>query len=511
MSFQSRIPALLLTVAIALAPASAGAATKHRPPTKHGSPTQHRSSPKPRRRIPPRRGGKVYRAWPARGGRGRPATPIARWLAKQVGPAPRTARHDTYQAVVARTAAEDAATIPFQNTAPAQQLFLVRSYQIPANDPLSTQLANLSWTYDSAITAIAFTQDGYLAQAQQLLSQLSALQRTDGSIDFAFNTSDGQSIPEFRAGTVAWAGLAAVDYRASTCQHTYDPLAYGAAKWLLGLGVSDSSSPAYGLVRGGPDVTWVSTQHNLAARAFLAQLATVIDGTGSHADNGNGNGGTDNGKGCAGGLTGLTSTGASAFSAQLHQAVALLDAGINKQLFVRLTSATGAGTTNAGTAYFREGVNDDVRPVDAQALGALWLLRQGRSQDAQAVVNYADQTMLVTGRSVALSSDPFTFNGTYSAPGPFSGYLPYADPGAPNVLWMEGTLEMLSVKSALADDTTALQNSVSAWLKITGQNVGPLQANGAVSGNPFNEYHPWPAAAPGAWTLLNGPSLFTAS
>jgi len=451
------------------------------------------------RHLPRQHGGRVHHAWPSRRGRDRPPNPLARWLARQVGPVRVSGRgrHSRHGALLAQAVSAAAGSVPFQTTGTIQALSLVRSYQIPSDDPSAVRLANLSWTYDSAVTAVAFEETGNVAQAQQLLDQLKALQRTDGSIDFAFNTATGQSIPEFRTGTIAWTGLAAADYRAATCSSSYDAVAYGAAKWLLSEQLVSPSAPAYGLIRGGPDVTWVSTQHNLIARAFLAHLADAIDGNLRHGSEGRGNG---NGPSCPGGLSGLTGPQASAFSAQLHHAVALLDAGISAELYVRLTPGTAA---QAGIAYFKEGVGDDVRPADAQALGALWLLSQGRTQDAQAVVNYANQSMSVSNRSVALSAKPLTYNETYSSPGPFSGYLPYADPGTPSVLWLEGTLEMRFAEHALGDDTSTLDRSIVGWQGITGFSTGPLQADKTVVGNIFNEYHPWPDSAAAAWELLN--------
>src|SRR5581483_3209283 len=62
-------------------------------------------------------------------------------------------------------------------------LQLVRSFDIPTDDPSYVRLLNWSWTYDSAITAAAFTVSGYSSEAQQLLDQLAALQHTDGSIE----------------------------------------------------------------------------------------------------------------------------------------------------------------------------------------------------------------------------------------------------------------------------------------------------------------------------------------
>ena len=89
----------------------------------------------------------------------------------------------------------------------------MRSFDVPADDPAAARMANLSWTYDSALAAVALMYAGEKAQAEQLLDQLAALQRTDGSIDFAFNVTDGSSLQLFRTGSIAWVGVAAATYR----------------------------------------------------------------------------------------------------------------------------------------------------------------------------------------------------------------------------------------------------------------------------------------------------------
>jgi hypothetical protein len=46
-------------------------------------------------------------------------------------------------------------------------LQLVRSYEIPADDPLYKSLSNWSWTYDSAVAAAAFAATGDEKNAAQ--------------------------------------------------------------------------------------------------------------------------------------------------------------------------------------------------------------------------------------------------------------------------------------------------------------------------------------------------------
>jgi hypothetical protein len=472
------------------------------------------------RHLPPHRGGRVHRAWPSKGARGRPRQPLARWLARQVGPVKvkRRARHrrparrrPARRRLAVLTGLDPRGTaalasIPFEITGSTQKLALVRSYQIPADDPSATRLANLSWTYDSAVAAVALTETANLVEAAQLLDQLAALQRTDGSIDFAFNTQDGESIPVFRSGTIAWVGLAAADYRAHTCSSRYDAVMLGAARWLLGRQVTDAASPAVGLLGGGPDVSWVSTQHNLIARAFFRSFANLIDGVApsletsasAAAPGATATAGLSTpASGCAGGVSGLSATSATELSRSLHTAVAQIDAGLDRSLFV---------TVSPTAAYFREGVNDDVRPLDTQALGMLWLRAHGRLADAGAVAGYSDGAMLMTGRSIARSSDPATYNETYQSAGPFTGYRPYAGVSSPNVLWMEGTLEIRFSRALLGLVVSTLDTSIARWEALTAP-AGPLQTDATVTGHIYNEYHVWPAAAAGAWALLDQSAL----
>jgi hypothetical protein len=52
--------------------------------------------------------------------------------------------------------------------ADAHALLLVRSFDIPRADPAYDRLANLSWTYDNALAALAFIEHADRTQAEQL-------------------------------------------------------------------------------------------------------------------------------------------------------------------------------------------------------------------------------------------------------------------------------------------------------------------------------------------------------
>jgi len=51
---------------------------------------------------------------------------------------------------------------------------------------------------------------------------------------------------------------------------------------------------------------------------------------------------------------------------------------------------------------------------------------------------------------------------TYSAKGPFSGFEPFAGVNVPNVLWPEGSAEMLLAEAKVGQSTTRLTQSLNS-------------------------------------------------
>ncbi len=418
---------------------------------------------------PHRLGGHVRHAWPAKGSP-RPKTAIARWLARQVGPH-KLARHGKARASSASAApvAMTAATARRQQPSetiqltgrPSGPLQLIRSFDIPVGDPSYDRLLSWSWTYDSAVAATAFASVGLQDQAGRLLDQLAALQRKNGSIEFAFDVNSGESSGTIRSGSVGFAAIAFTDYAAQFGDTRYLDAARRAADYLLSLRTGD------GLVRGGPDVKWVSTQHNIIALIALTGLAEQLQQQGDDAG-----------------------------AATYRDAAEGIAKGIDAQLVVR---------DDGGLAHFREGVGDDVVPLDTQALGVIYAIFRRDDDLAKQVYEFAQQSFAVADRSIALSQKPATYNMTYQAPGPFSGYRPYLGKQAPDVLWFEGTAEMRFVATFLGQPTDALDASMNAWWDVTRkQGLAPLGADRTVTRNAYNEYHVWPTAAAGAWAVLSG-------
>jgi hypothetical protein len=425
----------------------------------------------------------VRRAWPAKKAH-RPKTAISRWLARQVGPlnpvscakrgakggthcASRKGRaHASASAAIARgpgskgAARTENVALRLSTGKRVGELQLIRSFDIPVGDPSYERLLNWSWTYDSAVAATAFSSVGLQEQSGRLLDQLAALQNKDGSIEYAFDVKTGESSASIRAGSVAFTTIAFADYDSSFESNLYLDNARRAADYLLSLRNAD------GLVRGGPDVEWVSTQHNILTLIALAILSGQLQEQGDEAG-----------------------------AAYYREAADVIAKGVDSQLIVR----------DEGLAHFREGVNDNVVPLDTQALGIIYAGFRNDKDLAKQVYEYTQQNFPLEGRSISLSNKPKTYNMTYEAKGPFRGYRPYIGKGAPDVLWFEGTAEMRFVSTSLGQPTEELDQSMNSWWDVTRkQGLAPLGADRTITNNPYNEYHVWPTAAAGAWTVLSG-------
>jgi hypothetical protein len=433
-----------------------------------------------------RLGGKVRRAWPQKSAHP-PKTGLTRWLARQVGPRDpvpcakrggaaharcagghRRGRASASSAspvsVLVRASGDGAYAsqterIQLRPIAERRPLQLIRSFDIPVDDPAYGRLLNWSYTYDSAVAATAFASVDLPDQAGRLLDQLAALQHKDGSIEYAFNVKTGASSATVRSGSVAFEALAFTDYDSTFGGTLYLDNARRAADYLLSLRNEE------GLVRGGPDVDWVSTQHNILTLLALTGLVQELEGQGDEAA-----------------------------AAGYREAAEVIAKGIDSQLIVRGEEPT----------HFREGLNDEIVPLDTQALGIIYAIYRKDPTLAKEVYEYAQKNFAIDGRTIELSKKPSTYNMTYQASGPFTGYRPYLGKGAPDVLWFEGTAEMRFVSSFLGQPTDQLDASMNSWWDVTRkQGLAPLGADRTVTNSPYNEYHVWPTAAAGAWTVLS--------
>jgi hypothetical protein len=398
-----------------------------------------------RQKHPQRRGGSVSQAWPRDRNDPAPDNPLAAWLAKQVGPVPvkKRRKHHPHR-LVAHAAATQIAS---------GGLSLVRSFDIPTSDPAYNRLANLSWTYDNALAALAFIDLGYRSQAEQLLDQLKALQLKDGSLAFSYDVRTGAGSGQIRSNALAWVGIAAVAYRAKYHNGRYDVLAGGLADYLL------KSRRTDGLVLGGPDVQWVSTQHNLLMSEFFRSAQQEY---------------------------GSKTLSSSITGDDLGEAYDKAAGAIVSKLLV------SAGSQ----AYFVQGLNDPRIALDTQTLGSVFLLLR-KDPRATAVGGFLSNFYV----------SPFVVDKVT-----WSGYRPFAASNAPNLVWSEGTIQAdwalhrLSLPAAQAD--TAVLGILGT---TAGGTTGPLGASRAVDDRAWGEFPSWPTSAAGSWLLIQaagGDALF---
>ena len=146
-------------------------------------------------------------------------------------------------------------------------------------------------------------------------------------------------------------------------------------------------------------------------------------------------------------------------------------------------------------------------PLDTQAIGVIYAIFRGDDQLARELYAYAQDGFALKNRRIATSKKAESYNQTYAAKGPFTGFRPYLGKGAPDVLWFEGTAEMRLVGSFLGESTDMLDKSMNAWWDVTRkQGLAPLGADKTVIDYSYNQYHVWPTAAAGAWAVLSGAS-----
>ena len=404
-------------------------------------------------------------AWPAGAGAARaPHPPLARWLADQIGPVAvhkrRGPRPRATLAVLARAAAAQPSETPATDVrfgqAPGKALDLVRSFDIPASDPAAARLANLSWTYDNALAVLAFTGLGDGAHARQLLDQLDALQAKDGSLAFAYDVRSGAGSGAVRSNALAWVGIAAVAYRRQTGSNRYDHLIAGLADYLL------KSRRTDGLVLGGPDVQWVSTQHNLLMAEFFRSASVSF-------------GERPIGRGV---------TGPELRAAYDKVSAAILDNLLKRAPF---NDYHGLGW------FFVQGLDDPDMPLDVQTLGSMFMwLRERTFENPWAFVTYwTTVSLYVAPRDVdGRSSERLpAVRGAERARhrlerGHGAGGVDAAPPGWPQAV-------------AQAD---------AAVLAITrttrGGTAGPAGADRASFTRRWGEFPSWPTSAVASWLLI---------
>jgi len=136
-----------------------------------------------------------------------------------------------------------------------------------------SQIERWGFTYDQALAALAFINISDFNRAAKILTFFKdRAEKTDGRFFNAYYVDDG-SPAEYvvHSGPNIWLGIAAAQYSYKSGDNSFLQLAQDIAKATIGMQSQDRE----GGIRGGPDVAWFATEHNLDAYAFFNMLYEI--------------------------------------------------------------------------------------------------------------------------------------------------------------------------------------------------------------------------------------------
>ena len=273
---------------------------------------------------------------------------------------------------------------------------LLVSYDIPSTDPLAF-LRGRSWTYDNAVGAIALLLQGQAAAARTVLAALQGLMAPDGSLGFSYQVDSSFVDGRIRTGTLAWVGYAMALY-----QRQSGDASFQASAELIGAYLKNLQT-ASGSIKGGPDVSWISTEHNIDAYFFYRELYRVT-GDASH-------------------LTTATQ--------------------------IKNSLLTNHWTGSVSSGHFLQGIGDPTPALDANSWGALFLTAIGRNAQAKQALKYVEST----------------FKNTKKIPGTSTNLTGYSPDSAKKTVWLEGTAGVAAAYQRVGQTQKAgsILGEFSAW------------------------------------------------
>ncbi len=148
---------------------------------------------------------------------------------------------------------------------------LIASYE---GDP---DLKDTAFMYDQSLVAQVFLLNGDVEGAKKILDFFKyKAKRHKGAFANAYGVNSG-AITEhtIHCGPNIWLGIALMQYMDKTGDKRYLDLAKEIGDWVIKVQGEDRD----GGIRGGPDISWFSTEHNLDAYAFFTMLTqkTAMD------------------------------------------------------------------------------------------------------------------------------------------------------------------------------------------------------------------------------------------
>ncbi len=134
-------------------------------------------------------------------------------------------------------------------------------------------IANWAFIYDQALLIQVYSQFADFQQAKKILDFFAkGAKRENGWFLNAYYTDDGFPAEYvMHVGPNIWVGLAIMQYTQISQDKSYIGLAENIAQTIINLQNEDED----GGIRGGPNVAWYSTEHNLDAYAFFNMLFKV--------------------------------------------------------------------------------------------------------------------------------------------------------------------------------------------------------------------------------------------
>lgn len=323
---------------------------------------------------------------------------------------------------------------------------------MPVDDPVAhLGIERRSWIYDDALGVIAFSLAGDQERAVTILNSMRELQNSDGSLDFSYDVYTGSLDARKRSGAIAWAGYSALIYEREFNDSTYRDFAIWVADYLIRL-----QDPSTGSIKGGPDVSWYSTEHNIDSYFFFRDLGQI----------------TKQNK---------------YMQAATDVKNALLNYHWNKE-----------------EQRFNQGINDTAGALDAQSWGGIFLGAIGRSDLLQSVYQYLEN-FEVNNVQLNLSSDSDQYNMSFENGESLYGYKPYLNSGdysdAPSIVWTEGTWGVINLFNREGVDSSHLTRSMLTIQSANQEDGGVVYTNEGYAPYPY-EFHVWSAVAGTAWQYI---------
>ena len=330
---------------------------------------------------------------------------------------------------------------------------LVRSYCIDNADTTGhPNNPRQSWIYDDALAVIAYCasgKEGDITKARAILSGLEKLQLYPGELNFFYDVYSGSFYEYYilRSGAQSWVGCSITIYTETTGDRQFIPFAEKIANLLL-----SRQDQEIGSVKGGPDVTWYFTEHNIDIYYFLRDLAK---------------------------LTGSTRYGEAAQQIKF----ALMTAHMNKE-----------------TKTLNQGINDPALALDCSTWGGTFFNSIGETAIADRSYDHAMKFEVTD--TMPLSFEQKTWNSLYTTDAELTGFRTYL-PGngsyldSPKTIWSEGTMGAVTLGLRRGREIDTYLESM-CEMQEADPKGGLVYMNRSYIPYPY-EFHVWPSVAGTAW------------